>query len=337
METKVILAIETSCDETAMCIIDTNNNVLAHVVNSQANDFASLGGVVPELASRKHVDNIFYVFQEVLYQAQKSIEEIDYIAVTYGPGLIGSLLVGVNFANSLSLLYNKPIIPVNHMQGHIYAISMDHEITYPHLSLIVSGGHTDLVYLQQPNSFELLGQTQDDACGECFDKVAKLLDLPYPGGPYIEQLAQTGSIGSYQLPIPKQDDSYDFSFSGLKAACYNLVNQAQMKHEVIVRSNFCASFQYVAITSLLNKLSLAKNNLQPASISIVGGVSCNQYLRQEAKRIDENIIFPDKALTTDNAMMIGLVATMQLNLGIAPITNIVNATPSIDVEEQWHN
>lgn len=337
METKVILAIETSCDETAMCIIDTNNNVLAHVVNSQANDFASLGGVVPELASRKHVDNIFYVYQEVLYQAQKSIEEIDYIAVTYGPGLIGSLLVGVNFANSLSLLYNKPIIPVNHMQGHIYAISMDHEITYPHLSLIVSGGHTDLVYLQQPNSFKLLGQTQDDACGECFDKVAKLLDLPYPGGPFIEQLAQTGSIDSYQLPIPKQDDSYDFSFSGLKAACYNLVNQAQMKQEVIDRSNFCASFQYVAITSLLKKLFLAKNNLQPASISIVGGVSCNQYLRQEAKRIDKNIIFPDKALTTDNAMMIGLVATMQLNLGVAPITNTVNATPSINVEEQWHN
>lgn len=337
MEPKLILAIESSCDETAMCIIDTNNHIYAHVVNSQANDFASFGGVVPELASRKHVDNINYVFNEVLYQAQKSIEEIDYIAVTYGPGLIGSLLVGVNFANSLSLLYNIPIIPINHMQGHIYALSEKYDITYPHLSLIVSGGHTDLVYLKQAGHFKLLGQTQDDAAGECFDKVAKLLDLPYPGGPQIEKLAIGGHPNAYPLPHPKNDDSYDFSFSGLKSACYNVVNQLQMKKEPLALNDFCASFQQTVVETLLTKLQRAYDDLSPASVSIVGGVSCNEQLRQAAMRIDANIMFPHKALTTDNAMMIGLVATMLLNTNQAPITDCVNANPNINVESIWPN
>lgn len=330
---KLILAIESSCDETAMCIIDTNKNILAHVVNSQADDFKQLGGVVPELASRKHVDNIFYVYEAVLKQANITINDIDYIAVTSGPGLIGSLLVGVNFANSLSTLYGIPLIPINHMQGHIYAITKNQEVEFPHLSLIISGGHTDLVYLKKPLDFELVGQTLDDACGESFDKIAKLLDLGYPGGPRVEQLALTGT-NNIKLPQPKKDDSLNFSFSGLKSACFNYVNQQRMKNEEINVNDFCASFQQTVIDTLVYKLDLAQKTYKPKQISVVGGVSNNKAIKVAINDNFENVIFPKPELTTDNAAMIGLLAVEKVNHK-CPTTRIINADPGINVEYNW--
>ncbi len=331
---KLILAIETSCDETAMCIIDTNKKVYAHVVNSQAQAFESLGGVVPELASRMHVDNIFYVFLETLQQANVTIQDIDYIAVTTGPGLIGSLLVGINFANSLALLYNIKLIPINHMQAHIYANSLTTDLIYPHLALIISGGHSDLVYLDKPLHFQLIGQTLDDALGETYDKIARLLGLSYPGGPIIEKKAQLGTC-EYQLPMPKKDQSLDFSFSGLKAACYNLVNHLKMKQQDININNFCASFQNTINNILLYKLQLALQQYDVKQISVSGGVSCNQSIQATLKAHFDNIIFPNKALSTDNALMVGLLAVNYLNNNQAIFKKQLNALPNINVEYQW--
>lgn len=331
---EIILAIESSCDETAMCLIDRDKNIIAHKVNSQAQDFKHIGGVVPELASRKHVDNIFYVFNELLEDANLTIKDINYIAVTTGPGLIGALLVGVNFANSLSLLYDIPIIAINHMQAHIYAITKDKEILFPHLSLIISGGHTDLVYLENQLDFNLIGQTKDDAVGECFDKVARIFDLGYPGGPKIEQLAKEG-YHSYDLPLPLNDGSLDFSFSGLKSACFNLINQAKMKNQEININDFCKSFQDTVIDILSIKLEQAIKQYQPQSISVVGGVSCNNAIRTALSSLSENVIFPDKELTTDNAMMVGLLATYYLDNNVK-LHKYINANPTINVEYTWN-
>ena len=331
---EIILAIESSCDETAMCLIDRDKNIIAHKVNSQAQDFKHIGGVVPELASRKHVDNIFYVFNELLEEANLTIKDINYIAVTTGPGLIGALLVGVNFANSLSLLYDIPIIAINHMQAHIYATTKDKEISFPHLSLIISGGHTDLVYLENQLDFNLIGQTKDDDVGEWVDKVARIFDLGYPGGPQIEQLAKEG-YHSYDLPLPLNDGSLDFSFSGLKSACFNLINQAKMKNQEININDFCKSFQDTVIDILSIKLEQAIKQYQPQSISVVGGVSCNNAIRTAFSSLSENVIFPDKELTTDNAMMVGLLATYYLDNNVK-LHKYINANPTINVEYTWN-
>ncbi len=212
MQESIILAIESSCDETAMVVIKNNLEILGHIVFSQAEEFCKLGGVVPEMASRMHEEKIFTVYKQVMKAANVTIDEIDAIAVTYGPGLTGSLLIGINFANSLSLLYKKKLIATNHLQGHILAISLEHQITYPMLSLVVSGGHTDLVMVNSPREFKIIGQTLDDAVGESFDKVARILDIGYPGGPLIDLLSKEGQP-SYQLPFPKNDKTLDFSFS----------------------------------------------------------------------------------------------------------------------------
>ena len=330
---KYILAIETSCDETAMAIIDRDFNIICHVVNSQAEEFETIGGVVPELSSRMHVDNIFYVYNEILKRAKIKIDDIDAIAVTYGPGLVGSLLVGVNFANSLSLLYGKKIIPVNHMQGHIYSILKDNKIKYPHLSLIISGGHTELVKVIDEMTFEILGQTQDDAVGESFDKVARLLGLGYPGGPKIEKLALKGKA-NYKLPIPMNNETLDFSFSGLKSAAFNLSNQMKMKNIEINKNDFARSFQDTIIKSLTSKLKRAINQEKPMSVSVVGGVSCNKAIQNAMLELDGNIIFPQKELSTDNAMMIALTAVLMEKNGIETYKN-VNANPTLTVEDKW--
>jgi len=252
----MILAIETSCDETSMAIINEDKKIISHIIYSQADIFKELGGVVPEMASRLHEEKIFSVYHQTLEQANITIKDIKAIAVTYGPGLVGSLLNGVNFANSLSLIHNLPIIKVDHMEAHIMAIAIENKITFPHLSLIVSGGHTQLVLVDEELNFEVLGQTLDDAVGESYDKVSRLLELGYPGGPVIDKLASQGKV-TYKLPIPMDNEEADFSFSGLKSASFNLVNQAKMKNEEINKEDFAASFQEVAITSLINKLKLA--------------------------------------------------------------------------------
>lgn len=332
---QIILAIETSCDETAIAIVKDKQEILSHVINSQAKVFEEIGGVVPEMASRMHVDNLFYVYNQALLEAEISVDEIDAIACTYGPGLVGALLTGVNFANSLAKILNKPLIAVNHMKGHIQALAIENEIIYPALSLIVSGGHTELVYMPEKYQYEIIGETLDDAAGESYDKVARLLNLGYPGGPVIDKLAKEGH-DTYDLPIPKDDKSYDFSFSGLKSASFNLVNQQRMKNIEIRRADFACSFQNRVITILIKKLVRAIEEYQPKTVGIVGGVSANSELKKQALQANENIIIPNMLYSTDNAAMIAYAAFDELEQNNF-VSEVVNAKPSITVEEQWQN
>lgn len=305
-----ILSIETSCDETSMAIVKNGNEVIKQITNTQIDYFKSLGGVVPEMASRMHAQNIFYVYEELFSQSYIKIEEIDAIAVTQGPGLIGSLLVGINFAKILAKEYNKKLIAVNHMQGHIYACQLEQKMEYPHLSLILSGGHSEFVYLEEEMKFKKIGDTLDDALGECFDKIAKILELPYPGGPEIDKLSQNGE-DEYDLPYPKNDNTLDFSFSGIKSAAYNLSNTNKMKGRTINKNNFAFSFQKRVMTVVEKKLKIAIDEYKPKQVSIVGGVSANSYLRN-IKDIN-NLIIPNIKYTTDNAAMIGAAAYNMYN------------------------
>lgn len=332
MKDILILAIETSCDETSLAIVKNGKEVIKEVTNSQADEFSTIGGVVPEMASRMHLDNILYVYEELFDDITLTIEDMDYIAVTYGPGLIGSLMVGVNFANTLSYVYNKKIIPVNHMQGHIYSSFIENEIEFPHMSLIVSGGHTDIVYMESHNKFNYLGYTLDDAIGECYDKIAKILGFGYPGGPIIDKLASTGK-NTIKMPIPMNNKELLFSFSGLKSHCFNYVNQAKMKNEEINSKDFACSFQTTAVDLVFSKLDIAIEQYKPNSISIVGGVSANSEIRKRAE--ERNIITPSLKLTTDNASMIGCVAFYMLEENIE--CDFVRAMPNIEVQDRWNN
>ncbi len=335
MKDKIILAIETSCDETSIAIVKNKKEILSHVINSQADKFKEIGGVVPEMASRMHVDNLFYVYQEAIEKANIEVSAIDAIACTYGPGLVGALLTGVNFANSLAMLLNKPLIAVNHMQGHIQAINVEDEIKFPALSLIVSGGHTELVYMPREFEYEIIGQTLDDAAGESYDKVARLLKLGYPGGPLIDKLAKLGT-DSYDLPYPKNDDSYDFSFSGLKSASYNLVNQMHMKNIEINDADFANSFQTRVVEVLIKKLKRAVDEYQPKTVAIVGGVSANSELKRRAISEIEGVKIPNLIYSTDNAAMIAMAAFDEYVKGNF-VEKVVNAKPSIIVEDCWQN
>lgn len=299
-----ILAIETSCDETSMAIVENGRDVIAQVTDTQIDTFKNLGGVVPEMASRMHAKNIFLVYTELFSSVELTMEDIDAIAVTQGPGLIGSLLVGINFAKTLALEYNKKLIAINHMEGHIYACNLSDTLKFPHLSLIVSGGHTEFVYLPENNKFQKVGMTLDDAIGEAYDKVARLLKLPYPGGPVIDRLAAEGE-DVYQLPEPMNDGSLNFSFSGIKSAAYNKVNTMRMKEVEIIPKDFARSFQDKVMSVVKKKLNLAIEMYEPKQVSIVGGVSANSELRKLA---GEDIIIPELKYTTDNAAMIGAIA-----------------------------
>lgn len=330
-----ILAIETSCDETAMAIIDSQQQILAHVLVSQINEFESLGGVVPEMASRFHEQEIFKVYQEVLKKAKKTITQIDAIAVTYGPGLIGSLLVGINFANSLSLIYGIKLVPVNHMQAHIYSLKLENNFTFPLLSLIISGGHTELVLSTKSLEFTLLGSTLDDAIGESYDKIARLLDLGYPGGPLIEQLAKLGKPG-LMLPLAKHDQSLDFSFSGLKSATYNLVNQAKMKNVELSPEDVAYAFEKSIIKTILYKLRLATSRNKYQSLGIVGGVSANQTIIRAITENFDDVIVPQIEYATDNAAMIAIIGLELFNQNIFT-KKFLNAKPNLIVEDKWNN
>ncbi len=302
-----ILAIESSCDETSIAIVKNGKEVISQITNTQIEYFKEIGGVVPEMASRMHADNIFYVYEEVLKKSKMTIGDIDAIAVTQGPGLIGSLIVGVNFAKTLAMLHDKPLIGVNHLKAHIYAVNLENEMKFPHLSLIISGGHTELIYLKENMSFKKIGQTLDDAVGESYDKVARLLSLGYPGGPKIDKLANIGEA-TYDLPMPKNDNTLDFSFSGLKSACFNMVNTNKMKGIEINKENFATSFQNVVVNTLLNKFKLAYDMYDIEQCSIVGGVSANSKIREEFNKKYNNLIIPSMNYTTDNAAMIGSIA-----------------------------
>lgn len=306
-----ILAIESSCDETSMSIVKNGNEVISLVTNTQISTHENFGGVVPEIASRMHSENINYVLDETLKQANMKIEEIDAIAVTYGPGLMGSLLVGVEAAKTLSFIYNKPLIPVNHMAGHIYANNLENKMQYPLVALVVSGGHTDLIYMDAEYKFKILGSTLDDAIGEAYDKVARVLGLKYPGGPNVEKIAYNGKK-SYDLPIPMNDNSMNMSFSGLKSSIINLVHNETQRGKEINKEDLAYSFQSVAVDELIRKLEIAIKTTNIKNIIIAGGVSANGYLRNEVKKLAKkyslNLTIPKLLYCTDNAAMIGAAA-----------------------------
>ena len=306
-----ILAIESSCDETSMAIIKNGIECIELTVLTQMDTHAEFGGVVPEIASRMHTENITMVFEETLRKSNMTMDDIDAVAVTYAPGLLGSLLVGVEFAKTISYVYSKPLIAVNHIAGHIYANNLNYKMEYPLLALVVSGGHTDLILMKDDYVFERLGGTLDDAIGECYDKVARVLDLKYPGGPNVEKLAKEGKP-TYDLPIPMNDDSLNMSYSGLKSSIINLVHNEKQRGNEIRKADLACSFQNVAIDELVRKSELAIKKYNIKNMIIAGGVSANKKLREEITKLTDKynikLSIPEFKYCTDNAAMIGAAA-----------------------------
>ena len=313
-----ILGIESSCDETSCSIVKNGVEEIATVISSQIDIHKDYGGVVPEIASREHVKNITIVIEECLNKANMSIEQVDAIAITYGPGLIGSLLIGLEAAKTLSFIYNKPLVPVHHIAGHIYANSLEKEMKFPLLALVVSGGHTELILMEDHYKFKKLGGTLDDAIGECYDKVARVIGLEYPGGPKVDKLAHMGK-NTYNLPLPLNDDSYNFSFSGLKSAVINLNHKIEQNGEKINKEDLATSFQNVAISSIINKTkkALLDNNID--NLIVAGGVAANQGLREEIAKLEKelniNISIPKMKYCTDNGTMIAAAGYYAYKIG----------------------
>ena len=303
-----ILAIESSCDETSASIIKNGREEISTVVLSQMDTHANFGGVVPEIASRMHIENITMVLEECLDKSGLTMDDINAIAVTYAPGLIGSLLVGLMAAKTLAFVYDKPLIPVHHIAGHIYANNLVKQLEFPLISLVVSGGHTELVYMKENYSFEKLGGTLDDAVGEAYDKVARVIGLPYPGGPRVDKLAAEGQ-DVYDLPVPLNDDSYDFSFSGLKSAVVNLVHNEKQRGNEVIPENVAASFQNRVTEILVKKTMKALKEYDVHNLIVAGGVAANKGLRakliSECEKCGVDLTLPEIKYCTDNAAMIG--------------------------------
>lgn len=318
MKDTYILGIESSCDETSASIVKNGRVDISTVISSQIDVHKNYGGVVPEIASRHHVKNITIVIEECLTRANMTMDDIDAIAITYGPGLIGSLLVGLEAAKTLAFVYNKPLIPVHHIAGHIYANSLEKEMSFPLIALVVSGGHTELILMEDHYKFEKLGGTLDDAIGECYDKVARVINLEYPGGPKVDKLAHIGKP-NYKLPVPLQDNSYNFSFSGLKSAVINLNHKFVQNGEEINKEDLAASFQHVAIESIISKTkkALVDNNIK--NLIVAGGVAANQGLREEVEKLQKelnlNVTIPSMKYCTDNATMIAAAGYYAYKLG----------------------
>ena len=312
-----ILALETSCDETAAAVTKNGLEILSNVVASQVDWHRKFGGVVPEIASRKHLDFINPVIERALEEADVELEQIDAIAATQGPGLVGGLLVGLSTAKALAYSLNKPFIGVNHIAGHIYANFISNpEIETPVICLTISGGHTDLLYFEDLGGYEILGRTIDDAAGEAFDKIARFLDLGYPGGPVIEEKAKKGNEKAINFPRSfKNDEAYNFSFSGLKTSVINYVHNEKQRDNEINVADIAASFQQAVIDALLQKVIKAVENYKVGSVVISGGVASNQELRKQLRELlnkkDLPLYFPELSLCTDNAAMIGAVAYYQ--------------------------
>ena len=314
-----ILAIESSCDETSMSIIKDGVEEICTVTNTQIDIHKKFGGVVPEVASRSHIENITIVLDELLTRSGFTMDKIDAIAVTYGPGLIGSLMIGVQCAKTISLVTGKPLIPVHHIAGHIYANNLEKRLTFPLIALVVSGGHTDLVYMESDYSFKRIGSTLDDAVGEAYDKVAKVCNLEYPGGPKIDKLAKIGK-DTYDLPYPLDDDSYNFSFSGIKSAVVNLVHNENQRGNQIRVADLCTSYQNRVVKVIVKKTIKALKEYNCSNLVLAGGVAANSYLRSELSRAcEENNIsfsYPRIAYCTDNAAMIGAAGYYAYQKGI---------------------
>jgi len=306
----LIMGIETSCDETAAAIVEDGKKIISNVVASQINIHQKYGGVVPEIASRKHMEYIIPVIDKALDESEKKITDLSAIAVTYGPGLIGSLLVGLSVAKAMAYAQNIPLIGINHLEAHIYANFLEHnEIKPPFVCLIVSGGHTSLVYIRNFEEYKLLGQTKDDAAGEVFDKIARVLDLGYPGGPITEKLAKEGEPSSIKFPRPLLNDkSYDFSFSGLKTAVIYYIKELKKENKNIQVRDILASFQQAVIDVLVEKTIKAALKFQTKQIILAGGVAANSSLRSEirekANLFNIKVFYPSISLCTDNAAMV---------------------------------
>lgn len=307
-----ILAIESSCDETAVAIVEDGKHVLSNVVYTQIEFHKVYGGVVPEIASRHHIEKITYVIDQALKEANLKVQDMEYIAVTGYPGLVGSLMVGINAAKTLAMCYDLPIVYVNHIYGHIYANYLTDDFSFPLLALVVSGGHTELVLMEDHFKFKVLGETLDDAVGEAYDKIARVVDVGYPGGPIIDKMAAMGKA-TYPLPhIKLSKDSYDFSFSGLKSAVINLANKANEKNEVLNKNDLAASFQDAVVDVLVSKTLRADNEFNAKQVIVAGGVAANKGLRKgltdALKETNIKLTFPEFKYCTDNAAMIAAAA-----------------------------
>ena len=307
MKDVYILGIESSCDETSASIVKNGTEEISTVISSQIDIHKDYGGVVPEIASRHHVKNITMVLEECLEKANMTMDDIDAIAITYGPGLIGSLLIGLEAAKTLSFIYNKPLIPVHHIAGHIYANSLVKELEFPLLAVVVSGGHTELIEMKDHYKFEKLGGTLDDAIGECYDKVARVIGLEYPGGPKLDKLAAEGN-DTYKLPIPLQDESYNFSFSGLKSAVINLAHNEEQRGNDLRQADLATSFQKVAVSSIVSKTRKAILDKGIKNVIVAGGVAANKGLRNAMTELCEELkvelSIPPMKYCTDNGTMI---------------------------------
>ncbi|WP_264741135.1 tRNA (adenosine(37)-N6)-threonylcarbamoyltransferase complex transferase subunit TsaD [Cytobacillus firmus] len=330
-----IMGIETSCDETAVAIIKNGREISANIVASQIESHKRFGGVVPEIASRHHVEQITIVLEEALYKAGITYSDLSAIAVTEGPGLVGALLIGVNAAKAVAFAHGIPLVGVHHIAGHIYANRLVEEMEFPLLSLVVSGGHTELVYMKEHGHFEVIGETRDDAAGEAYDKVARTLNLPYPGGPHIDRLAHEGNP-TIQLPRAwLEEGSYDFSFSGLKSAVINTVHNAEQRGETIVPEDLAASFQESVIDVLVTKTERAVEEYRVKQLLLAGGVAANKGLRASLEKkfgdkADIKLIIPPLSLCTDNAAMIAAAGSVLFEKGQFAGLDL-NANPGLDI------
>lgn len=331
----LILAIESSCDETAVAIIK-DGELLSNIVSTQIDVHAKYGGVMPEIASRLHAENIGIVLKEAIETAHIKLDDVDAFAVTRGPGLIGALHVGLQAAKTLAMLYKKPLIPVQHLCGHIYANEYIRELQFPLLAVVVSGGNSELVLMKEHLSFEVIGETRDDAIGECYDKVARVLGLPYPGGIPIDKLAKEGNH-VYDLPTPLKDEhTYDLSYSGLKTNVINLVHNLEQKGIKVNVPDMCKSFQDVAVGMVIDRTVKAVKEYDVKQVVLAGGVSANSYLRsemqKEMKNLDVDLIIPPMWCCTDNAAMIAKVAEKLYDIRLfAPLD--LGADPNWSIED----
>ena len=334
MEDKYILAIESSCDETSAAVVVNGREVLSNVIASQIDTHKKYGGVVPEVASRMHIEAINGVVEEALEEANITLDKIDAVGVTYGPGLVGALLVGLQFAKGLSFATKKPLIGVNHIEGHICANYIQHkDLKPPFVSLVVSGGHTFIVHVNDYGSYEVIGQTRDDAAGEAYDKVARALGLGYPGGPKIDKLAKEGNPKAIAFPKANfHEETLDFSFSGVKSAVLNYLNKCKMQNIEVNKADVAASFQYAVIDVLKENVLMTCKKRNVKTIAIAGGVASNSSLREtiikEASKRGIEVLFPAPILCTDNAAMIGSAAYFNFVNGKINDLNL-NAKPNL--------
>ncbi|MGO3732774.1 MAG: tRNA (adenosine(37)-N6)-threonylcarbamoyltransferase complex transferase subunit TsaD [Vagococcus sp.] len=330
----LLLAIESSCDETSVAVIEDGHMILSNIVASQINSHKRFGGVVPEVASRHHVEQIIGCIDEALLEADVTTNELGGVAVTYGPGLVGALLIGLSAAKSFAWANELPLIPVNHMAGHIYAARFVSTLDFPLMALLVSGGHTELVYMQEDGSYQIIGETRDDAAGEAYDKVGRVLGLSYPSGKELDEMAHKGE-DTYHFPrAMMKEDNFDFSFSGLKSSFINLVHNAEQRHEMLVPENLAASFQQSVIDVLVSKTIRACQEYEVNQLIVAGGVAANKGLRKAMEEAvsrdltDVSLLVPPLRLCGDNAAMIGAAGYIEARKGhVADWT--LNATPSL--------